>query len=207
MAERFSYALRIVSQLTFPVGLFLGALAQALIVGVYGNKWEAASRATTGLAILGAARTAVELFSDFLVSVGRTRSLFVVQVIWLPRLAAALLALVGWFGIAGAGAARALVASLVVIPTYVYFVRRASVPVLMVARVLLPSLGWAALTAFIAWSVLTRVTAPLLACAAGGAAGLAIYLIPYLPEIRRAVAAKRMGRGGSDADMAVEPAT
>jgi O-antigen/teichoic acid export membrane protein len=207
MAQQFSSALRLVSRLTFPVCLFLGALAHPLIVTVYGSKWEAAYRALIGLAILGAGRTIMELFSDFLVSVGHTRALFIIQVIWLPVLVAALLAMVGWFGIAGAGAAHALVASLVVIPAYVYFVRRAGVPVLMVARALLPSFCWAALTAFIAWSVSTQVTSPLLACAAGGAAGLAIYLIPYLPEIRRAVAGRRIGRGASEAHVVAEPAT
>jgi O-antigen/teichoic acid export membrane protein len=207
MAETFLSALRLVSRLTFPVCLFLAALAHPLIVTVYGSKWEAASRALIGLAILGAGRTVMELFADFLVSLGRTRALFIVQVIWLPVLAAALLVLVGRFGIAGAGAAQALVASLVVIPAYVYFVRRAGVPVLMVARALLPCLCWAALAAFIAWSVSTQVTTPLLACAAGGAAGLAIYLIPYLPEIRRAVAGRRIGRGASERDVVAEPAT
>jgi O-antigen/teichoic acid export membrane protein len=207
MAEQFSSALRLVSRFTFPVCLFLGALAQPLIVTVYGSKWAAASHALVGLAILAAARTVMELFSDFLVSLGRTRAVFVVQIIWLPVLAGALVVLVSRFGIAGAGAAHAVVASLIVIPAFVYFVRRAGVPVPMVARALLPSFCWAALTASIAWSVSTRIATPVIACAAGGAAGLAIYLTPYLPEIRRAVTSRRPGRRRSEPDVVVEPAT
>jgi O-antigen/teichoic acid export membrane protein len=208
MAEQFSSALRLVSRITFPVCLFLSALAQPLIVAVYGSKWAAASQALIGLAILGAGRTIMELFSDFLVSLGRTRALFIVQLIWLPVLTAVLLVMVNSFGIAGAGAGHALVATLAVIPAFVYFVRRAGVPVRMVAKALLPSLGWAFVTAFIAWSVASQLTdTPLLACAAGGAAGLTIYLIPYLPEIRHALAGMRFGRGRSEADVVAEPAT
>ena len=207
MAKQFSAALRLVSRITFPVCLFLGALAHPLIVTVYGEKWGHASQALIGLAILGAGRTVMELFQDFLVSLGHTRPLFVVQFIWLPILTVALVAGVHRFGIAGAGAAQAVVATLFVIPAYVYCVRRAGVPVLMVARGLLPPLGWAAITAFIVWSVATQITTPLLACAAGGSVGLAIYVIPYLPEIRHAMATRRLGRRVTDVDVAVEPAT
>jgi O-antigen/teichoic acid export membrane protein len=207
MAEQFSSALRLVSRLTFPVCLFLAALAQSLVVTVYGSKWAAASQALVGLAILGAGRTVMELFSDFLVSVGRTRAVFIVQLMWLPVLAVTLLVLVRGYGIAGAGAAHALVATLLVIPAYVYFVRRAGIPVRMVARALLPSLCWASLTAAIAWSVASQLTPPLLACVAGGTVGLAIYLIPYVPDIHRAVAGRRILRRRSESDVAVEAAT
>jgi PST family polysaccharide transporter len=207
MAKQFVSALRLVSRVTFPVCLLLGALAHPLIVTVYGSKWEAASRALIGLAILGAGRSIMELFADFLVSAGRTRALFIVQIIWLPVLAAALLVLVGRFGIAGAGAAQALVASIVVVPAYGYFVRRAGVPALLMARAVLPSLCWAAVSAFAAWLVSTQFATPLLACAAGGAAGLGIYLIPYLPEICRMVAGRRAGRRRSEPDAVLEPAT
>lgn len=206
MARQFASALRLVSRLTFPVCLFLGALAHPLVVAVYGSKWAAASHALIGLAILGAARTVMELFSDFLVSLGRTRAVFVVQVIWLPVLTAALIILVDRFGIAGAGAAHALVASLVVIPAFVYFVKRAGVPVRMVAHALLPSLCWAASTALIAAAVASLIAEPLLACAAGGAAGLAVYLIPYRQEIHQVIARRRTGRRRPEPVVVVEPA-
>ena len=50
------------------------------------------------------------------------------------------------------------------------------------------------------------MSTPLLALIAGGAGGLAIYVIPYLPELRRAVAThyiRRRTRGTA----AIEAAT
>ena len=134
MCQPFLRALRMVSRLTFPVCLFLAALARPLIVTVYGDQWATASKALIGLAVLGASRTIMELFSDFLVSLGRTRAVLLVQVIWLPALAGALVVAVGRLGIEGAGIAHATVAAAVVVPVYVYLIRRAGVPSQMVAE-------------------------------------------------------------------------
>jgi O-antigen/teichoic acid export membrane protein len=194
MAEQFASALRMVSRLTFPVCLFLGALAPHLVVTVYGGKWAAASTALIGLSIFAAGRTMTELFADFLVSLGRTRAVLLVQVIWLPTLTAALLVLVERFGIAGAGAAQAAVAVLIVVPAYVFLVSRSDVRPAMVARALLPSLSLASVTALVAWTVSSRVGTPFLACAAGGGAGLALYVVPHLSELRQTLARERIRR-------------
>lgn len=197
MPEQFSVALRLVSRLTFPVCLFLGALAQPLIVTVYGSQWAAASKALVGLAFLAAARTVIEVFSDYLVALRRTRALLLTQVIWLPALTIALLVLVRRYGIAGAGAAHALVAWLIVMPTFIYLVGRTGVRVSLVARALLPSFCWATAAALVAWSVASQIRTPLLACAAGGIAGLAVYLVPYVPELRQLLAKLRHRRRSS----------
>lgn len=191
MPEQFSAALRMVSRLTFPVCLFLAALAKPLVVTVYGGQWAPASKALIGLALLAAARTIIELFSDYLVSLRRTKALFVTQVIWLPTLTIALVVLVSSHGIAGAGAAHALVAWLIVVPVFIYLVRRAGVRLSLIAGALLPSLTWATAAALVAWAVASQVRTPLLACAAGGATGLAIYVVPYLPELRQLLAKLR----------------
>lgn len=205
MSEQFARALRIVSRITFPACLFLGAMAPHLVRAVYGSKWAAASTALIGLSILAAARTIMELFSDFLVTLGRTRAVLLVQVIWLPVLTALLLVLVHRFGIAGAGAAQATAGALIVMPIYVYLVHRAGVHPAVVARALLPSLGLALVSALVAWSVSSQVGIALPACAAGGAAGMAVYLAPHVSEIRRAIADARIRRRGDRAAI-VEPA-
>jgi O-antigen/teichoic acid export membrane protein len=194
MAQGFVGALRMVSRLIFPVCLFLGALAPHLVRAVYGAKWEAASHALIGLSVFAAGRTIMELFADFLVSLGRTRAVLLVQVIWLPVLTALLLVLVKRFGIAGAGAAHATVAVLVVVPAYVYMVSRAEIRPAMVARALIPTISLALLAALVAWAVSSRVAAPLLACVAGGGAGFALYVTPYLSELREAFANERSRR-------------
>jgi len=207
MPREFINALRMVSRLTLPVCLFLGALSHPLIVFVYGPKWAAASHALVGLSILAAGRTIMELFSDFLVSLERTRTLFVIQIVWFVPLTAALLVLVPRLGITGAGIAHATVADLIVVPTFVYCVYLVGVRPAMVARTLLPAIAWTTLTAAIAWLIASRVHVPAIAVAAGGSVGLGIYLIPYVGELRRALAGRdlRIRRRRQHAP-AVEPA-
>jgi lipopolysaccharide exporter len=158
------------------------------------RKWGASPKALIGLSLFAAGRTIIELFTDFLVSLGRTRAVLLVQVVWLPTLTAALLVLVERFGIAGAGAAQAAVAVLIVVPACVFLVSRADVRPAMVARALLPSLSLASVPAFVAWTVSSRVGTRVLACAAGGGAGLALYVIPHLSELRQTLAKERIRR-------------
>lgn len=197
MAAHFCWALRSVVRVTFPVCLFLGALAHPLVLTVYGVRWSRASEALVGLVVLGAARTLVELFSDFLTALGRTRLVLAAQVIWLPVLVGALLVLVSYFGIAGAGAAQAIVSGLVVLPLLVYFVNLAGVPWPAVVRAMVPAFCWALATAAFAWYVASLVSTPLLALLAGGMAGLLIYVLPYVPALRQRLADRRARRAGS----------
>jgi PST family polysaccharide transporter len=191
MAQAFSSALNRASRLTLPVCLFVGALAHPLIVLVYGEKWERAAVALVGLSIMGAARCLAALFADFLIASGSTVSQIVVQIIWVIPLAGLLLWFVHDYGIAGAGAAEAIVACLVMLPAYAYFVSRLGVPISMMARALLPVVAWTTFTGTVAWFVSGLIGSPLLACAAGGAAGLTIYVIPYRHELLGILAAVR----------------
>jgi O-antigen/teichoic acid export membrane protein len=179
MGAVFSATLNRVAKLTLPICLLLGALAHPLVALVYGHKWAPASQALVGLAILGAARTLIELMSDFLVALGRTKAVMVVQLLWLAALTGALIVLVDAAGIAGAGAAQAGVAVLVVIPAYAYFLRRAHAEILSA----LPPAGWALLASCVAGVVATRVASSVLACSAGLTVAVAIYLIPYGSEL------------------------
>jgi lipopolysaccharide exporter len=197
MADHFCTALRSVVRVTFPVCLFLGALAYPLVLTVYGSRWEKSAHALVGLVILGAARTLVELFYDFLAAIGRTRSVLVVQLLWLPMLIGAMVLLVNLFGLAGAGAAQAVIASLLVIPMLVFFAQRADVPWQDVVRAMLPTFCWALVTAGLAWVVSTRFETPAVAVLAGGAVGLTVYVLPYLPEAHRALTSRRARRGAS----------
>jgi lipopolysaccharide exporter len=205
MAEHFCKALKSVVRVTFPVCLFLGALAHPLVLTVYGTRWEKAADALVGLVVLGAARTLVELFYDFLAAIGRTKSVLVVQLLWLPTLIGAMLLLVNLFGLAGAGAAQAAVSGLLVMPMLAYFANRADVPWRSVARATLPTFGWALAAAALAWYVASLLQAPALALLVGGAAGLATYLLPYVPEARRALASRRHHRLTKRARLAESP--
>jgi PST family polysaccharide transporter len=205
MAEHFCVALRSVVRVTFPVCLFLGALAHPLVLTVYGSRWGKASEALVGLVVLGSARTLVELFSDFLTAMGRTKSVLAVQLLWLPALIGALLVLVNRFGLAGAGAAQAAVSGLLVMPLLAFFVNQAEVPWSRVVRATLPTFCWALATATLGWYVASLIRTPVLACMAGGAASLLSYVLPYLPEVRRALATERDRRLTNRATLAESP--
>jgi hypothetical protein len=114
--------------------------------------------------------------------------------------------LVNAFGIAGAGAAQAAVSGLVVMPLLVFLLNRASVPWQIVLRAILPTFFWAAATAALGWYVASLIPTPALACLAGGAASLLLYLVPYLPEVRRALASQRHRHLASRTPLA-EPTT
>jgi PST family polysaccharide transporter len=194
MPRDFGTALRTVARVTLPVCLILGALAHPLIRTVYGAKWDLAYAPLIGLSVMAAARAMIELFSDFLVSLGRTRAVMLFPLVWLPALTVALLLLVHADGIAGAGIAQAGVSWLVVVPLVAYLVSRCAVRPRIVMGALLPPLGWAILTAAAAWLVSTQVKSPLLACAAGGCTGLALYVLPHLPALRQALTKRRNRR-------------
>ena len=207
MADHFCEAARQVTRVTLPICLFLGAVAHQLVLTVYGSRWSEASGALVGLVVLGAARTLVELFSDFLTAVGKTKSMLAVQLVWLPALVGALLLLTDQFGIAGAGAAQAAITVLVVMPLLLLFVNRAEVPWLDVTRAMLPTIAWALVTATLGWYVASLIDDPLLATLAGGAASVGTYVLPYLPKMRRALAARQHQRRLTRKAALAQPAT
>ncbi|MCL2418728.1 MAG: lipopolysaccharide biosynthesis protein, partial [Conexibacteraceae bacterium] len=173
------------ARITLPVCFFMGALAHPLVVLVYGSKWERAASVLITLSIMGAARTLISVFNDYLISAGRTTALLISQVVWLPSLAVALVFAVHSDGIAGAGFAQAGISWLVVVPVFVYLAHLDGVRAAPVVCAVAPTFCWAAACAALAWLISTRFSSPLFACAAGGAGGLAVYLIPHAAEIRR----------------------
>jgi O-antigen/teichoic acid export membrane protein len=111
---------------SLPVCALLAALAAPLIDTVYGQRWHAAWKALVVLAIFGAARTVLTLFSDLAIALGLTRRLLAIQLVWLAALTPTMIFCVHRWGIFGAGIAHAVVVVFVVIPMYLVTVRRAT---------------------------------------------------------------------------------
>jgi lipopolysaccharide exporter len=109
---------------SLPVCALLAALAIPLIDTVYGSRWHPAWKALVVLAIFGAARTVLTLFSDLTIALGLTRRLFTIQLLWLLALTPTMIFCVHRWGIFGAGIAHAVVVVVVVIPMYLITVRR-----------------------------------------------------------------------------------
>jgi lipopolysaccharide exporter len=91
---------------------------------VYGTRWHPAWSALIVLALFGAARTVLTLFSDLAIALGLTRRLLGIQLSWLILLTPIMVFCVNRWGITGAGIAHATVVILVVIPLYLVTVKR-----------------------------------------------------------------------------------
>jgi PST family polysaccharide transporter len=109
---------------SFPVCALLCALSGPLISTVYGTRWHPAWTALVILAVFGAARTVLTLFSDLTVALGMTKRLLLIQTLWLVVLTPLMIFSVAHWGIGGAGIAHAVVIALLVIPLYLITVRK-----------------------------------------------------------------------------------
>jgi PST family polysaccharide transporter len=196
---------------SFPLCALLVALAGPLIDVVYGRRWHAAWAALAVLAIFGAARTVLQLFSDLTIALGHTRRLLAVQLSWLILLVPAMWFGVHRWGIAGAGIAHAAVVVLAVIPMYLVSVGRGtSVP-----------LGWLRgslsipLTAAVGAGASAHIVgllpgSDILRLLGGLAAGLAVYAVVAGRWLRRLLRTLRSmywndRRDASTEDDAVDP--
>lgn len=170
--------LGISAYLAMPVSALLVGLAEPLIRVLFGQTWGGASAAMIGLGIFGAGRILTEMLADMCVGAGRTGGLFWVQVAWFGTLLPALLAGASSSGLAGVGAAQAIVVWLVVLPIYFLLVR-VTVGAKIGAMLLhcLPPVAAATVAGLAGWLVASVVAQPLIALFAGGITGAALYLL------------------------------
>ncbi len=199
MPEQFLRALRLVAGVTMPICLVIGALAHPAVIAIYGHKWTPAAAALVGLSVMGAGRILLELCGDFLVSLGRTRAVFVAQIPWLLALTAALVWAAPRHGIRGVAFGQAVVIVAVVLPVYAVLLRRGEVRSRDALRTLAPPVLWAVAAAAVAHVVAGAVANPYAACLAGGSAGLALAALPFLPMV-----ARRAPRPGSVRERALD---
>jgi PST family polysaccharide transporter len=162
----------LLAAVTFPVCLLLAGAAEPLIRFVYGDTWAPAASALTWLGVLAAFKIMFELAYDYLVVIGASRAIFVLQVITLVALIPALLVGVHLGGISGAAAAQVAVAAAVALPLYVYLFRRAGVPAgKLVGRLSVPVLI-AGVVGLIAAGLADTVDSDLIAIMLAGAVTL-----------------------------------
>lgn len=205
MPEHFLRALRLIAGLTVPICFIIGTLARPAVIAIYGTKWASAASALVGLSVLGAGRILLELSGDFLVSLGRTRAVFVAQIPWLVALTISLVIVAPLFGIRGVGYTQALVVVAVVGPVYAVFLQQSGVRTMDLLRALAPALLWGLIAAGVAYAVSSSIDNAFLACVAGGLAGLAVVAIPFWrPIATRASIILRARRGRNAVARGVE---
>jgi O-antigen/teichoic acid export membrane protein len=165
---------------TIPVCGLLAILAHPLIDFVYGGKWLGATRALQFLSVLGACRVFIELVSDYLIALGRPKTILLLQAVWVAALVPVLIVGAHYRGIVGVGMGHMVVAGGLMIPLFLIALRSTGVELRsLLQRVLLPLVAAAASlgTAAVLLHVLTGQFLQLSIC--GTAAVIVFALIVY----------------------------
>ena len=150
MTAAFSQILRPLAAVALPACILLAVAAEDVIRFVYGSEWLPAATALRWLAVMAAFRIFFELTYDYLVVLGRSRSILAIQCVWFAALLPGVLAGVHLRGIAGAGAALVVVSAVVVLPLYLHALRRVGIVSRSILRqVFVPALATLVLGAMV----------------------------------------------------------
>jgi PST family polysaccharide transporter len=175
---------RVVGPLVAVAGLLavaLSGLAQPLVVFLYGSSWGAASAALAGLAVFGGVRVVIDVVATFLIALGATTEVLVVQVLWLLVMVPVMIVAVGWFGLVGAGWAHVVVALFVVLPAYLVCLRRAGVDTSRLLAACVRPVVCLIPAAAACWWIGGQDATPFALLAAGGLAVTLLYALPMAP--------------------------
>jgi O-antigen/teichoic acid export membrane protein len=177
-------ALRVVSLILMPMCGLIIALARPIVLTVYGAKWEASARVLSILALYGAISIICILFANILTSLGKAKFTLFVQLLWLAALVPAMVLGVHRNGIAGAAAAHIVVIGPLVLPCYLFALKKATgIRFTMLGKAIWPPLLAGAAAAVAAGATASQFASPLIQLVSGLAAGGVIYLVAAGPLI------------------------
>jgi O-antigen/teichoic acid export membrane protein len=177
LADSFVRSFTVLVTLLLPVCAALAVLAEPLLNVLYGPRIAPAAGALTWLVTLGGVRVAVGLVFDVLLSQGRSRTTFRLQLVWLVAVVPALSIAAHLGGIAAVAFAHMAVAVLVAVPMHLWAVRDVGIAPSRLGEVLIrPALGVVASVAvgIIAVNAISNSLAALLL---GGAAMVGVYFL------------------------------
>lgn len=158
-----------------PAGAVLAVLSTQVIGVLYGDNWLPSAPVLAALGLFGSLRVVFDVFTAFLYAKGVTKPVLWIQVVWLIVLTVGMVLATGSFGIFGAGWVHVLVAVVVVLPAYLYALRRTGISISRVVhRCWWPTLATAP-SAGIAWFAQGFVTSPLAQLLVGAALAVAVY--------------------------------
>jgi O-antigen/teichoic acid export membrane protein len=175
--------LRAVSLILLPMCGLMLVLARPLVLTLYGGKWAASAEVLSILSIYGAISIICVLFANMLTSLGKARLILFVQLFWLGALVPAMAIGVHRDGIVGAAMAHIVVIAPIVLPSYLFVLRRETgIRLIALGRAILPPLLAASVAAFAARETATRFASPALQLASGLVVGCLVYLLAAAPQ-------------------------
>ncbi|MDF9816964.1 lipopolysaccharide biosynthesis protein [Streptomyces sp. SPB162] len=182
LAQGFSRALGVLITGTVPLCVLLGVLAGPIVTLVYGEQWLPAAGALPWLMVLGLTRIGCELAYDCLVAIGQRRSLIMVQGLWLVALIPVLIFAGRADGIVGVARGHVLVAGGLVVPVFLFALRRGGISLRTVARACAWPFFGGAVMAGVVLGVERGLGDSTPALLAGGTVALAGYVLCVLPS-------------------------
>jgi O-antigen/teichoic acid export membrane protein len=168
---------------SMPICVALSVYAEPILVGLYGSQWAPAAAALRFLAILGLLRVVLFVGYDALVALRRSRTLLVLQAIWLTCLIPALIFGTNVDGIRGTSIAHVFVAGAIVSPAFLLvFSRLGIAPGRLLRAWGRPVLGGIVM-AVAGWGVLHVIHRPWPQLLVGAAVTVAVY-VPIVHPMR-----------------------
>jgi lipopolysaccharide exporter len=176
-------SLRGIALVVMPICSMLLVLSRPLILTLYGPKWTAAASVLAVLAIYSAVSLVCSLFASILGSLGSTRRLLLIQLIWLGALLPAMAIGVRVNGIMGAAVAHIVIIVPVVLPCYLVAMKRAAgTGYRQLLAAVVPALTASVIAAGFAFLAESQVSAPLLQLLVGALAGGFVYVFVVVPQ-------------------------
>lgn len=167
-----------------PMCTLVMVLAKPIILTLYGAHWEAAVNPLRILALYGLVSILCILYANMLAALGKSGFVLAVQLVWLITLVPAMAIGVHHSGIVGAASAHIVIVVPIVLPCYLFVLKRATgVRLISLVKASLPSAVAAAIAALIAGLVMMMLHSPLSELLLGGAVGGLFYGVVMLPQM------------------------
>lgn len=187
MSRSFSRVLALLTSVAVPVCLALSGAAEPVVRFVYGAAWQASADVLLWLAALAAMRIWFELAYDYLVVIGKSGSVLIIQAFSFAVGLPVMLLAVHSFGQAGVASAQFIVALVVVLPLYAIILHRSGVRASDSASAVAIPVGAGILVWPASWVLTQLIDTPLLSAAAAGifaAAVIAVLIYRLRDDVR-----------------------
>jgi lipopolysaccharide exporter len=182
LKDALNRALRAVALVVAPICGLTVELARPLIFSLYGARWAGAASVVSVLSFYGAISILCILFTNIIASLGRTRLLLAIQLIWIAILIPAMAAGVHRAGIVGAAFAHIVVISSVVLPAYLFVLKRTtSIRILVLIKAVFPGLIATCVAVLAARLAASCFSYPLVQLITGLAVGGLVYVLCVTP--------------------------
>ena len=183
LQDAITTSLRDLSLVVMPICGVMVAVAKPLILTLYGEKWAASADVLAVLPVYSAISMVGVLFANILASMGRTKLLLAIQLIWLGTLALAMTLGVHRDGIVGAAFAHIAVIGPIVLPCYLFAIKRTTgVSYGSLGKAILPALVSSTIAALAVRATASQFTNPPVQLITGLLVGGVVYIISAGPH-------------------------